>query len=366
MEAQIHHGPLALRSAGVAIIAVHALFLVLTTTALALRAWSKRLNAAPYHLEDYLVIVALMVFYGYTACSITGEQAFTAFSYANVRFKTSLANEFTYAVGIGLVKVSVCLLLARIFSVRRFKQLAWVVMGCCIAWAIMTILIGFLICTPLAFNWDHTILHGHCGNQNVGYAFVGIIDILTDLCIILLPQHMIWKLHLPKANKIALGLLFALGSLTIVLSVLRVIVLLNVDFSDFSFTIKNTEIWTIAEFGTSIIVSCGPVVRPAFEKIFPSTATRLKYGRGSKTRGKLSDNSNNRHISSNAGFTVLDDSEIPLKPLSSLAGTGLHSAAQVTTSVIAGSSEATPKCDFPLHQNTTTMDDHRFDRGGIM
>jgi hypothetical protein len=124
-----------------------------------------------------------------------------------------LVNQFTYAIGLGLIKCSICVLLIRLFFVRPFRIAAWALMGLCISWAIMTILIGFLICRPLAFNWDRTITEGSCGNMSAGYAAVGVIDIVTDILLILLPQRMVWKLQLPRQTKFALGGVFALGLL---------------------------------------------------------------------------------------------------------------------------------------------------------
>jgi hypothetical protein len=104
-------------------------------------------------------------------------------------------------------------MLIRIFSVKTFRITGYIVLALCVAWSIMTILIAFLLCRPLGYNWNLLPTAGHCGNQLHAYAAVGITDIITDAMILVLPMPMIYGLHLPKANKIALAGLMCLGIL---------------------------------------------------------------------------------------------------------------------------------------------------------
>lgn len=124
-----------------------------------------------------------------------------------------LVIQFAYAVGQGLVKSSICLLLMRIFSTKRFRVAASIVMGLCIAWSIMTILIAFLICRPLEYNWNMKPHGNHCGDQNLAYGSVGVVDIITDVCILILPIPMVWSLQMPKLNKALLVCILGFGVL---------------------------------------------------------------------------------------------------------------------------------------------------------
>ncbi len=86
-------------------------------------------------------------------------------------------------------------------------------MALCAAWALMTILLAFLLCHPLDYNWNLLPTAGHCGDQRSAYAAVGIIDIFTDVMILILPMPMIWNLQMPKATRIALTTILCLGVL---------------------------------------------------------------------------------------------------------------------------------------------------------
>jgi hypothetical protein len=73
--------------------------------------------------------------------------------------------------------------------------------------------IGILICKPIEMNWNPTVEGGSCGNQNAAFTAVGIVDIITDLIILILPVPMVYKLQVPRANKIGLCCIFGTGLL---------------------------------------------------------------------------------------------------------------------------------------------------------
>lgn len=77
----------------------------------------------------------------------------------------------------------------------------------------MTILIGLLICHPIAMNWDTTLPGGYCGDEISAYSAVGIIDLVIDIAIFILPIPMVVKLQVSTAHKMALGVIFGAGIL---------------------------------------------------------------------------------------------------------------------------------------------------------
>lgn len=79
----------------------------------------------------------------------------------------------------------------------------------------MTVLIGILICQPVAMNWNQLTPGGRCGNQNAAFSAVGYIDLLSDLIILVLPIPIVLKLQLPMANKIGLSAIFGAGILCV-------------------------------------------------------------------------------------------------------------------------------------------------------
>ncbi|PLB55928.1 hypothetical protein P170DRAFT_433400, partial [Aspergillus steynii IBT 23096] len=122
-----------------------------------------------------------------------------------------------YGSTLGLIKTSICLFYSRIFFVRTFRIAAWVTIGFILSWGIMVILTAFLLCRPLAFNWDQTIPGGHCANQKATFIAVGVLDLATDVCVFVLPLPMIYNLKVSKGNRVALFGIFGLGILWVLL-----------------------------------------------------------------------------------------------------------------------------------------------------
>ena len=87
----------------------------------------------------------------------------------------------------------------------------WVLMVVVALWTLAISLNAFLICQPLAYNWNRFIPGGKCGNINVSITMFGVIDLLTDIALFTLPIPMIYNLQTAKINKVALFGVFGLG-----------------------------------------------------------------------------------------------------------------------------------------------------------
>lgn len=122
-----------------------------------------------------------------------------------------------YALAVGLVKISITVLLMRIFVSQRIKLAGGFIIGLSVLWTILTILVGLLLCKPITQNWEPTP-DGTCGNQYVGFGIVAAIDIFNEICLIILPIPSVWKLHLPQRYRIALAGVFGTGIMFVPLS----------------------------------------------------------------------------------------------------------------------------------------------------
>jgi hypothetical protein len=76
-----------------------------------------------------------------------------------------------------------------------------VIMGC------------FLICQPTAAYWDPTISGSHCGNSVTLWLTTGILNIITDVVVLLLPMPYIVGLDLALYKKLVLVVTFGAGIL---------------------------------------------------------------------------------------------------------------------------------------------------------
>lgn len=80
-------------------------------------------------------------------------------------------------------------------------------------WALATVLVTLFLCKPIAFNWDTTIAGGKCGNTLASWKSTGIVNIITDAMILLLPVPSLCKVQMVLYKKLVIIAMFTLGVL---------------------------------------------------------------------------------------------------------------------------------------------------------
>lgn len=88
---------------------------------------------------------------------------------------------------------------------------SWVTIAVIVAWAVATILAGCLVCRPFAFNWDKSIPGGSCGNQVTSFTVTGVINLVTDVVVLVLPMPSLSRLQMAMYKKVTLIAVFGLG-----------------------------------------------------------------------------------------------------------------------------------------------------------
>lgn len=101
-------------------------------------------------------------------------------------------------------KTSILILLYRLFATKTLRVTALLLMAVVFCWWIGTTVAGTLLCLPLRALLDPRV-HGRCGNACVMSMIVSSVWIATDLAILFMPLPLVWKLHLPVRDRIALG-----------------------------------------------------------------------------------------------------------------------------------------------------------------
>lgn len=228
-------------------VAVAVLFIVLEVICVALRFWARKIGKIAWGLDDGLIIAAAILCLAVIGCSL-GEQCPEILLEATEGGTTSahaLQTDNHYRGGVGyhradlaatsphkilisakytlviplfylpaviLAKLALLVMYTRIFIKRTDLIACWVVAGLLIANCVGAMIAGFLICVPLKYLWDHTIPGGHCININAWYRWSSLMNILTDVIMLILPLPVIWKIQTSRKVKLGLTITFATGS----------------------------------------------------------------------------------------------------------------------------------------------------------
>lgn len=111
------------------------------------------------------------------------------------------------------IRMSVLFFYLRVFAYPTFRKLVYAMMGLTTASTIGFIFGAVLRCVPLAFSWDKSIPHGHCGDQRLFIYFNAGASIIIDLMIWGLPIPILLGLGFNQRKKYALYLVFSIGLL---------------------------------------------------------------------------------------------------------------------------------------------------------
>lgn len=102
----------------------------------------------------------------------------------------------------------------RIFFARRCKLAATAAIALTVACVLSTIIVNLLICRPISLNWRVPLGPGNgCGNSGVAFLAIGIIDIVNQLAILMLPFPTIIRLGMETRYKVMTAFIFGIGIL---------------------------------------------------------------------------------------------------------------------------------------------------------
>ena len=150
----------------------------------------------------------------------------------------SAISEALNVIGIGAVKITVCITLLRV--VERGRRRIWQFILCLLIFVAVThsasAMLFFLHCRPLATLWNPHV-RGSClsTHTTVLAGYVGFaIDVVTDLVCVGIPTLVIRRLQMNHYTKVALCLLMGLGVFTAGCAVAKAITLKGVFADDYT------------------------------------------------------------------------------------------------------------------------------------
>ncbi|KAH9999737.1 hypothetical protein F4779DRAFT_605203 [Xylariaceae sp. FL0662B] len=331
-----------LSAEGSKIIVSGVVLIVLTAIWTCMRLWSVRQSSRAFFIDDGLNLAAVALFYGLVATDfvmvLSGGMGYHLDELQDwhiVRLMQALyAHQFLYATSLGLVKISIVLMFMRMFFGRRFHVAALGVMSFSIAWMILAMIIELLICHPINMAWDSNVLGDKCGDRVSASLSVGIIDIINELFIIMLPIPMVWKMQTEKRYLVAIVCIYAIGIATMLFSAAHLYTVIRIEPTDIPYTAVPTTIYSTVEVATAIIVSSSPLLKPVFDTIFGGGFCTWMFPQSSvwgEENGELSLSSisknSRRHTMRSGGFTQMDESHEDLE----LGNMGAHRSKRNTT-----------------------------------
>ena len=204
-----------------------------------------------------------------------------------------------------MMKLSVLYFYRRIFFIQKgFRIFNNLMIGLIIAWALAFMLAEIFVCggEPQAL-WDPNAPPTTCVNQTwLNFAFA-ITDVIGDILVVSMPYPCLRKLHTTSREKLGIILIFLLGTLSTVASIVR-LYFISVAFTQSFGSDGNTHasgtppaVWSTVEGAVGVLAAClpplGPLIRrlPNPHKYLSSLRSRLTNRSGRRTAGDMARNS---------------------------------------------------------------------------
>jgi hypothetical protein len=206
----------------VAMIVTSTLAIIVPTILVALRFWAGRIVRRRLDASDLCILAALVFtiglhidmyimvffggfgFHGYDIVQRFGMDTIVLF------LKAILAFPIIWNFTICFSKLSVLFMYTTVIPVQRMVLACRVVGLFIILWNVGGVLGALLLCRPIALNWDKS-LDGTCGDNRLFYIWLGIINVVAEAVILLLPVPFIYNLQLKTFKKFVVIGLFSVG-----------------------------------------------------------------------------------------------------------------------------------------------------------
>ncbi|KAK2755245.1 CFEM domain-containing protein [Colletotrichum kahawae] len=177
-----------------------------------------------------------------------------------------------YFIQMGLVKMAILFFYMRIFDRAGLARLLWGTVAFNAINTFVFLMVGIFQCTPIHYYWqrwdgEH---QGTCININAVPWANAVISILLDIWMLVLPLSRIRTLNLHWWKKLAVGMMFCVGTFVTIVSILRLRSLVQFATSQNpTWDQFDIAFWTTLEVPTGIICCCLPAIRLILIKIFP-------------------------------------------------------------------------------------------------
>ncbi|RBA14175.1 hypothetical protein FPRO05_02967 [Fusarium proliferatum] len=248
------------------VIGVSTFLMALSAVMVGLRLWCRR-ERQMLGLDDVTTVVALACILGCGSSIVAmtnyglGRHVYTLSpQQITLYLRCFWISILFYTYALFAIKLTFLIHYYRIMSVSNMRWLYLGALGFIILWGTYQGIGVFFFCIPIQSFWDSGV-KGRCLlAQPTMWLISGIVHIVTDFAIIVMPLPIVWKLQLPRYQKIYLTGIFGLGTLTLAIAILRVQWLDPV--ADITWWNVTAALWSMAEIVSGITCACLPTFKP--------------------------------------------------------------------------------------------------------
>ncbi|KAL2788197.1 hypothetical protein BJX66DRAFT_340471 [Aspergillus keveii] len=247
---------------------------ILATVFFLLRLYCRRKTNWKLAIEDLVLGFGLVFSYGLSTCIIiaayngVGHQMWAL--PADVQGRVALVfwlGRMFWALAHGFIKLSIILLINHLFGTvnhRRWCAIVSAFILFSLSWTTTALLGNIFQCVPPKYFWIRS-RDGYCRSSDQQRAFsftIGSLALAEDVALLAIPIVIVGRLHLARAKKIRVIVLFSFGGLVCIISILRLIELIHFQTDNLTGSGAMECIWATLEINLGIICTSLVLMRP--------------------------------------------------------------------------------------------------------
>lgn len=191
-------------------------------------------------------------------------------------FKYVYVGGILYFCETALLKFSFLFFYIRVFTIPAAARVLWITIASVAVWAAVFQLLVVFRCHPITFNWENWdgLHHGRCIGGISFAIWHGGINISIDVWMLAIPMWQVWGLNMHWKKKVRVAVMFILGTLVTVVSILRMRSMVHVTVSDNpTWELYDVFFWSKLEISVGIFwqVNLPPMRRWAWIDSFPDS-----------------------------------------------------------------------------------------------
>ncbi|OJJ42357.1 hypothetical protein ASPZODRAFT_77114 [Penicilliopsis zonata CBS 506.65] len=223
--------------------------------------------------DDWAIIAALLCIGGTTGLSVAGGTvgagrhvwAVTLEELVHL-YKLLFAYTFLYASAGTCTRLSILFFYRRIFSPLELSLRVALICGgfLTLGYPIIVWVTMSTSCRPLSFFWTQfSGTQGECIDINTFFLAAGILNMLNDFVLLVIPFPRIVRLHMTVQKKVAICAIMAVGIFVCVASIVRIHYLsVFMHALDVTWLMGPVFIWSTIEPAVAIVCACLPHLAP--------------------------------------------------------------------------------------------------------
>ncbi|KAF9699265.1 hypothetical protein EKO04_003181 [Ascochyta lentis] len=265
---------------GDALLVVNSIFIALVVITVGLRMYTRLIIKRWFGIDDVFILLALLFAIGLTAVVLLANQRFgwdrhlydIPFNSLVPTLKIAMAAKVVFTAAATFTRLSLHCFYYRLVADTGKTWFKWLIhanvaytLGILVSFTFLAI----FLCTPVSDYWVIGSPAGSCLNEGTATLVAGIINCIADFATTITPIPLILGLHMPRRQRYAVALLFAMGIIVTIAGIVRTWFIYKSLITTYDNTWYAYPLWIAAavEIDLGVICASAPVLRPLLSKI---------------------------------------------------------------------------------------------------